>query len=325
MIEIIFLLLGFGALVLGADKLVEGASAIGQKMGISQLIIGLTIVAFGTSAPELVINMVAGLTDNGGIAIGNVFGSSTSNILLILGVAALIYPLRIQDNTVSKEIPFSILAVSIAGILVNERFFDVVSSGSLFLSRSDGLVLLGLFLVFLYYMLLSARSGEKNVEEEAQTLDLPWWQAILYVVGGLAGLVLGGQWVVDGSVFIASALGASQAVIGVTVVALGSSLPELVTSAAAALKKNADIAIGNIVGSNIFNITWVLGISAVIAPVKYDTASNFDFFVMLGASLALFAVIFTGKKQIFQRWQGALCVAAYVTYIIASVVREIGI
>jgi len=325
MIQVLLLILGFALLVVSADKLVDGASAMGSKLGVSQLIIGLTVVAFGTSAPELVINVIAGSAESSGIAIGNIFGSSTSNILLILGVSSLIYPLYVHDNAVSKEIPFSLLAIGIVGLLVNERFLDTVSGGSLFLSRSDGMVLLGIFLIFVYYMFFSAKNGTTTtVEAQPDTPEMGWIRASVYVVGGLIGLILGGQWVVNGAVFIASFLGVSKALIGVTIVAIGTSLPELVTSAAAALKHNTDIAIGNVVGSNIFNITWILGVSATISPLAYDPSSNVDLFVTIGASIALFLAIFIGKKQILGKWEGGVFVTAYILYIAVSVIRELG-
>ncbi|MFB6225094.1 MAG: sodium:calcium antiporter [Candidatus Paceibacteria bacterium] len=174
-------------------------------------------------------------------------------------------------------------------------------------------------------MFFSAKNGTTTTAEtQPDTPDMSWGWASIYVIGGLVGLILGGQWVVNGAVFIASSLGVSKALIGVTIVAIGTSLPELVTSAAAALKRNTDIAIGNVVGSNIFNTTWILGLSAVITPLRYDPSSNGDLFVTIGASIALFLGIFVGKKQILGKWQGGVFVAAYVAYIAISVIREIG-
>ncbi|PSO44697.1 MAG: sodium:proton exchanger [Parcubacteria group bacterium SW_4_49_11] len=325
MIETILLLVGFVFLVYGADALVSGASAVGRKLGISQLVIGLTIVALGTSMPELVINVFASLTDQSGIAIGNVLGSSTSNILLILGTSALISPFVVHQKTVSKEIPFSLLSILVVGLLVNERFLDAVSSGATFLSRSDGLVLLLIFIIFLVYMAYSAKGGDdssvETPDEEVEHMSL--LKASFLIGIGLLGLFFGGKWVVDGASFIAAWIGVSEALIGVTIVAIGTSLPELVTSVTAALKQNTDIAIGNVVGSNIFNNLWILGVSASIKPLPFAVSSNFDLFVTIGATLLLFIAIFVGKKRVIETWEGVVFLLAYVGYLAISVILEV--
>ncbi|HOX97070.1 MAG TPA: calcium/sodium antiporter, partial [bacterium] len=264
--------LGFPALLKGADLLVDGSVSIAKKFNISNIVIGLTIVAFGTSMPELVVNIMAGLNGNNEIAIGNVLGSNIANIFLILGVAALIYPLSTKQNTVWKEIPFSLLAILVLGTLVNDQFID---GGPIsILSRIDGFILLAFFIIFFYYI-IGISKGDKSAAE-ADLKEMATWKSFLYIALGLVGLMFGGKWVVDGAVAIATALNISQSLIGLTIVAVGTSLPELATSAVAAYKKQTDIAIGNVVGSNIFNIFWILGLGSIINPIIFTPKSNID-------------------------------------------------
>ena len=315
----LFLALGFVLLIKGADFLVDGASSIAKRFGISALVIGLTIVAFGTSAPELVVNIFASLQGNTDIAIGNILGSNIANILLILGVSATIFPLAVKRGTTWKEIPLSLLAVVVLALLVNDQFIDgSLPSG---LTRIDGFVLLSFFIVFLYYTFGISKAFED--ENQTDTREKSLLVSIFMILGGLFGLTLGGKWIVDSAVTIASSLGVSQAVIGLTVVAVGTSLPELATSAVAAYRKNADIAVGNIVGSNIFNIFWILGISAIISPLPFSPVMMRDVIVLIGVTLLLFAFMFIGKKHILKRWQGVFFVLAYVAYIVVIVGQEI--
>lgn len=309
---------GFVLLIKGADLLVTGASSLAKRIGVSSLTIGLTIVAFGTSMPELVVNLLASAQGNTDIAIGNVVGSNIANILLILGVSAMIYPLAVQRGTVWKEIPFALLAVVMLIVMANDVLLD--GSTTSVLSRIDGLVLIGFFVIFLYYVFGLAKNGKENAEEESVEL-FSVGRSILMIGAGLVGLVLGGKWIVDGAVAFASSLGVSEALIGLTVVAVGTSLPELATSAVAAYRRNVDIAIGNVIGSNIFNIFWILGLSAIIKPLPFAPSLNADLLMVVLATSLLFLALFVGKRQILERWQGGVFVAMYVAYTIFLIFR----
>jgi len=308
----ILLLAGFVLLIKGADFLVEGAVAIARRLEISDLIIGLTVVAFGTSTPELFVNLVAGIRGNTALAVGNVLGSNIANILLILGFAAVVYPLSVTRGTVRREIPFSLLAVIVLGLLANDRWIDLASSS--LLTRSDGLVLLCFFVIFLYSAFFQAAAIQGMEEQIPAQLHGPLRAAVM-VIGGLAALTLGGRWIVDGAVTIASRIGLSEEVVGLTIVAVGTSLPELATSAVAAAKKNADIAIGNVVGSNIFNIFLVLGVSATVRPIPFTPQSNIDLATVIFASLLLFLFMFSGRRRKVDRWEGAVALIFYIAYI----------
>ncbi|MBM3206148.1 MAG: calcium/sodium antiporter [Candidatus Staskawiczbacteria bacterium] len=319
MIEYIFLIIGFVLLIKGADFLVEGASSIAKRMGISALVIGLTIVAFGTSAPELIVNIFASINGNTDIAIGNILGSNIANILLILGISAIIYPLTVTRGTVWKEVPFSLLAIAVVAFMANDAFFDGLPFSSL--TRSDGLVLVSFFAIFLYYTYgiskVEGASGDVQVKAMSKVKSIVW------IILGLVGLTIGGKWIVDAAVFIASSLGVSQALIGLTVVAIGTSLPELATSAVAAFKKNPDIAVGNIVGSNIFNIFWILGVSSIISSLPFSLSLTRDVLMTVLATLLLFAFMFVGKKHMLERWQGFVFILLYIIYIVWIVFVEV--
>lgn len=306
--SIILLIIGFVILIKGADLLVDGASSIAKKFKISDIVIGLTIVAFGTSAPELIVNLFASFQGNTDIAIGNIVGSNIANIFLILGVAGLIYPLTVKKDTTWKEIPLSLLAALVLGFMANDALLD--GRDYSMLSRIDGLILLCFFAIFLYYTGGIAKGEE--VDEEVP--KYPFYKSVLFVVLGLIGLTAGGRLVVTQAVSIATWFGISEAVIGLTVVAVGTSLPELVTAAVAAYKKKPDIAIGNVVGSNIFNIFWILGISAVIRPLPFNPVANMDIIMTLLASFLLFVWMFIGERHKLQRWQAAFFLVIYVGY-----------
>lgn len=315
--SILLLLLGFVLLIKGADFLVEGASSIARKWGISPLVIGLTIVAFGTSAPELIVSVLSSLKGSTEIAVGNVLGSNIANVLLILGVAAFICPLKVTKGTVWKEIPLSVLALAVLGVMGNDLWVDGASSSVI--SRSDGLILLAFFLIFLYYTFgISKVQGE---EPQEPTEKQSFLKSALMVLLGLTGLGLGGTWVVSGATEIATFLGLSERVVGLTIVAVGTSLPELFTSAVAAHKKQTDIAIGNVVGSNIFNVFFVLGVSATITPLPFSTGLNIDALVAFGASALLFTFMFLGKKHHLVRREGFLFILLYVLYVSYLVLR----
>lgn len=309
--------LGFALLIKGADLLVEGSSSLARRLGISSLVIGLTVVAFGTSAPELFVNLFAAFDGTTDIAIGNIIGSNTVNILFILGLSAVIRPLAVTSGTVWKEIPMSLLAAALVLLMANDRVIDGGTADAL--TRIDGFVLEAFFVIFLYYTfgIAKAEDGAEEVAQKPRSLPA----SIGMVALGLVGLVVGGQWIVGGATAIALALGLSEALIGLTIVAIGTSLPELATSAVAAYKGNADIAIGNVVGSNIFNIFFILGLSAIIRPLPFAPALNFDLWACVGASALLFVWMFLGKRHVLERWQGVACIALYVLYVAAIVVR----
>lgn len=323
---LVYLLFGIGFILLikGADALVSGASSIAKRFNISSIVIGLTIVAFGTSAPEFIVNLFASASGNTDIAVGNVLGSNIANILLVLGITAMVYPIAAKNNTVMKEIPFSLLAALIVGVAANDMFFD--GSAVSILTRSDGLIFLGFFIIFLYYSFGIAFNREKDDGGDIKVYGTG--RSLLYIALGLIGLALGGKWIVDGAVEIASVLGVSQTVIAISVIAVGTSLPELATSVVAAIKRQTDIAIGNIVGSNIFNIFWVLGVSAVVRPLPFDPATNVDVSVTILASLVLFALMFTGRRGkkknrpfLITRKEGILMTTLYVLYIVFLIMR----
>lgn len=303
--------IGFVLLIKGADWLVEGSSALAQKLGISALVIGLTIVSFGTSAPELIVNIFASMQGSNDIAIGNILGSNIANILLILGVAATIYPLTVKKGTVWKEIPFGLLAVLMLAVMVSDKYIDYGNID--ILSRSEGAVLLGFFIIFLFYAFgVSKVEGTDGEDLQSSNFSIPTSSLMVFV--GMISLFLGGKWIVDGAVSIAEGLGVSQALIGLTVVAIGTSLPELATTAMAAYKKNADIAVGNVVGSNIFNILFALGISSSIKPIEFSSSLMFDLVVTVAVTVLLFIFMFLGKKHVLQRWQGVVMILGYVLY-----------
>lgn len=316
----ILFVIGFFILIKWADLLVSGASSVALKFKIPAIVVGLTIVAFGTSTPELAVNMFSALQWKTDLAIGNIIGSNIANILLILWVSAIIYPLAAKSATVWKEIPYALMWVLIILFMANDVLLDAAVSNMM--SRSDGIVLLGYFFIFLVYTFGIA----KNSPAEIDTWDLkvlPVWQSIAFIVIGLVGLTLGGKWIVDGAVLLAKSIGMSEAVIGLTVVAIGTSLPELATSVVAALKKQTDIAIGNVVWSNIFNIFWILWLTATIQPLPFQAASNIDLLMNIFATGLLFAVMFLGKKFVIQRWQGIIMVGIYFSYVAFLVIQNL--
>ena len=311
MLDTVFLVGGLALILLGANGLTDGAAAVAKRFQISDLVIGLTIVAFGTSAPELVISAMAAMGGSAEMAIGNVVGSNVFNVLMIIGVTALVMPIKVGESTLSKEIPLVILASFVLAFMANDIMLDGNTSNVI--SRIDGLVLLGFFLIFLRYTFAIARNG--NSEEEGEKIkEMPIWKSILFIIGGLAGLVFGGQWFVDGASGIASSLGVSESIIGLTIVALGTSLPELATSVTAALKKNSGIAIGNVIGSNLFNVFFVLGCSATISPLPMGGINNVDMAVLIGSAILFWLVGWFFKKRTITRIEGALLVVCYIAY-----------
>ena len=308
----VLMIIGFALLIKGADVFVDGAASVARRFRISDLAIGLTVVAFGTSAPELFVNLIAAIRDNTDIAIGNVLGSNIANTLLILGIAAVIRPLSVSRGTVWREIPFSLLAAIVFGLMANDRLIDQRDFSDI--SRSDGLVLLCFFMIFLYYAFTAANGIEGPVQHvPAKTYGLPG--ASIRLAAGLVGLSLGGRWIVAGAVAAADHFGMSQSVVGLTVVAVGTSLPELATSAAAAYKGKVEMAVGNVVGSNIFNIFFVLGATATITPLPFKTESNLDVGMTVFTGLLLFGFMFSGRRGRVDRWEGAVALLLYAAYI----------
>ncbi len=300
LIELVLLVIGFVMLIKGADIFVEGAAGIAAKFGIPQLVIGLTIVAMGTSAPEAAVSIAAAFKGTADITIGNVVGSNIMNILVILGVTALIVAVAVQQSTVRYEIPFVILVTIV--LLVMGALDGKIG-------RLDGVILWALFIVYLIYLFLMAKHGRE--EEEAQ-MDAPVWKLILFVIIGAALIVIGADVSVDAASEIARVIGLSERFIGLTIVALGTSLPELCTSVVAARKGNADLAIGNIVGSNIFNILFVVGTTSLIIPVPFNPAFVVDTAVAIGAAVLLWICVLRKKK--LTRPGGVLMLAAYAGY-----------
>ena len=311
MLDILFLVGGLALILLGANGLTDGAAAVAKRFNISDLVIGLTIVAFGTSAPELVISTMAAMGGSAEMAIGNVVGSNIFNVLMIIGVTAMVMPIQVGQGTLSKEIPLVVLASFALTFMANDIWLD--GGASNVISRIDGLVLLGFFLIFLRYTFAIARNGGEEAEGE-KIKEMPIWKSTLFILGGLAGLIYGGQLFVDGASGIASSLGVSESIIGLTIVAGGTSLPELATSVTAALKKNSGIAVGNVIGSNLFNIFFVLGCSATISPLPMGGINNVDMAVLIGSAILFWIVGWFFKKRTITRVEGALLVVCYVAY-----------
>ncbi len=313
-ISILLLIVG-GALVLfGADRLADGATALARRFGVTEMVIGLTVVAFGTSLPEFVTSFMSTLKGSSDISIGNIVGSNIFNTLVIVGASALVYPIVIRKSTVTKDIPFSVLASIMLIVVV----FDVALDGAAMniLARTDGLLMLGFFSVFMAYTFFMARNTEElstSNESDVPVKQMPYWKIFLFIILGLAGLVLGGNLFVESACDIALSLGISETVVGLTIVAAGTSLPELATSVVAARKGSSAIAIGNVVGSNIFNIFFVMGMCATIAPMKVGNISYIDLALMLVSMLMLWGFSFSKRK--IERWEGALLVIVYLIYL----------
>ena len=315
LMDILFLVGGLLLILLGANGLTDGAASVAKRFHIPSIVIGLTIVAFGTSAPELTVSISSALKGSADIAIGNVVGSNTFNTLMIVGCTALFAPIAITRNTLKREIPLCILSSFVLLICANDVFLD--GGGENILSITDGLLLLCFFAIFLSYTFAIAKrdgSMKEPLQEEDEIRLLPAWKSTLYILGGLAGLIIGGNFFVDGASGIARGLGVSESIIGLTLVAGGTSLPELATSIVAALKKNPEIAIGNVIGSNLFNIFFVLGCSASITPLRLTGITNFDLWVLVGASLLLWLFgVFFGKR-IITRVEGSILILCYIAY-----------
>lgn len=320
MLEYILFVVGIFLLIKGADYLVDGSSSLAKKFKIPTLVIGLTIVAFGTSMPELIVNILASLKGNGDIAFGNIVGSNIANILLILGITATIKLLKVQHSTTWKEIPFSLLAAIVLLVFASTMFLDKLALSSIL--RFEGIILLLFFAIFLYYVIELARRNKSQMKDDKLEIKkLSSLKIFLYILGGLVALYFGGKLVVEGAVALARLFGMSEYFISLTIVAVGTSLPELVTSIIAALKGDSDMAIGNVVGSNIFNIFWILGVSALIAPITIPTFAIIDLLVLLGTTFLLFLFMFIGRKHELERWQGIVFILMYIAYIVHLIMR----
>lgn len=315
-ISLLLLVVGFAALIFGANWLVEGASFLARKNRISDLAIGLTIVAFGTSAPELIVNSVAAYNGHFDIVLGNIIGSNNFNLFIILGIAGLVYPITVQSSTAWREIPISLLITLLFLVLVNDFF----TSSTSIISRFDGVILFACFLSFLYYVSKKMKVEDSEEISHENKANYKIWGLMIF---GLAGLVIGGKLVVDNGVAIATELGVSQKIIGLTIIATGTSLPELVTSIVAAIKRKSDIAIGNVIGSNIFNILLILPMSVFINPIKFNINFNTDIFILIGGTIFLLIAMITGKKRKVDRWQALLLLSFYLVFTGSLVLNEL--
>lgn len=316
--EYVLLLIGFLILVKGADFFVEGSSEIATVLRIPPLLIGLTIVAFGTSAPEAAVSISAALKGTGDIAVGNVVGSNLFNVIFILGITAMIQPLVVERQTVIKEIPFALLGSVVLLVLIADRY--LIQSSAL-LSRGDGVILLTYFTIFLYYIFEVAKNSREQFElDDLDPAPVNVLKYVMYTIGGLAAIIFGGDLVVKNAIVIAMALGMSETLVGLTIVAVGTSLPELITSVTAALKNKSEIAVGNIIGSNIFNIFFVLGASSIIHPIVVDSAILVDALFMIASTIILF--IFSHTHSKITRGEGAAFMLMYAGYMAYILIRN---
>ena len=312
------LVIGFVLLIKGADFFVEGSSSVAKKFNVPSLIIGMTIVAMGTSLPELAVSVTAAITGNNTLAVSNVSGSNIFNLMVVCGACALFAPLTIEKNTLMKEFPFSIVC---AGLLVVLGFIGMK------LGRGDGIIFLVIFVAYLFWMIYSAKKarseGDKFETEEEEMAEeikiLPMWKCLLYIVGGMIAIKFGGDFVVNGASSIAAGFGLSQTLIGLTIVALGTSLPELVTSIVAARKNEVDMALGNVIGSNIFNILLILGVAAAISPVTFIMENIIDIIILIIMSTVVWIFAWTSKK--INRKEGIIMLLVYVVYMVYICIR----
>ncbi|GIQ68139.1 sodium:calcium antiporter [Xylanibacillus composti] len=316
--EYVWLLAGFALLIFGANYFVEGSAKIAAMLRVPPLLIGLTIVAFGTSSPEATVSIIASINGSAGVSLGNVIGSNVFNTTLVIGVTAIILAIQVQGETIRKEIPFTLLSTTILLVLISDIVLQQDEQNML--TRADGLILLLVFTVFMYYIFEAAKnSREEGFVQHQPAAGESWAKHILFSLGGLGGIILGGHLVVQNSTDIALAWGMSETLIGLTIVAIGTSLPELVTSVAAALKKQNEIAVGNIVGSNIMNILFVLGVSAVINPMAVESTIGIDVLFLIVLTALLLVVSRTQYK--IGRIEGALLVVLYIGNMVYLVIR----
>ena len=316
LLPLFLLIVGFAALILGANWLVNGATSIGVKAKLSPLIIGLTIVAFGTSLPEMIVNVFSCIKGSPGLAIGNIIGSNTMNILLILGVSSMIYPIDVSRISIRRDIPVGFIATLAITLMANDFFRS--TSGTI--NWIEGLVLLGMGAGYLYLTFKKNSENLDNLEssENSEQQELPWGKTILELVIGIIGLYIGGELVSNNAQKLALSWGMSESTVGLTVVATATSLPELITSIVAALKKNSAIAIGNVLGSNILNIFMVLGVSSLIIPLPFDAKMNQQLLILFAANAIMLTTVFTGKGRKISRFEGAILTLGYVAFMLFS-------
>ncbi|MBM7604908.1 cation:H+ antiporter [Metabacillus crassostreae] len=316
----ILLLVGLALLIKGADYFVEGASSIARSLNVSPLLIGLTIVAFGTSSPEATVSIIAALEENAGVALGNVVGSNIFNITLVVGITALLNPLKVESETIRKEIPYTLLASTVLFVLISDISLQALDAN--FITRSDGFILLLFFAIFLYYIFEVARHSRDKVKEESA--DTPKSSSkvknTVFTIGGLAAIIFGGDIVVDNATTIAFSFGMSETLVGLTIVAIGTSLPELITSITAAIKKESEIALGNIVGSNIFNILFVLGAASVVSPLAVDSKIFIDVLLMIIITVVLLVFSRTGFR--IGKREGVFLIISYIVYMAYILMRN---
>lgn len=316
-LDIIYLVIGLALILLGANWLTDGSAAIAKRFGISDLVVGLTVVAFGTSAPELVISVMSALNGSAGLAIGNVVGSNIFNILVIIGITAMVKPIRVEKSVMNNELPLTLLSSVVLLAMGNAVVLNGASESVL--TRVDGILLLLFFAIFMRYTFAQAHAlpepeSDPAAQDVSQKPPMSTAKAIILVVAGLAGLVGGGNRFVAGASGIASGLGVSEAVIGLTIVAMGTSLPELAASIVAALKGKSDLAIGNVIGSCIFNAFFILGTAATISQLPFGTIGNVDLLTLCGASLLFLIFARVYRERTITRAEGALMTAGYVAY-----------
>ena len=323
MIDILLLIAGLALILVGANYLVDGASHVAKKLGMSDFIIGMTIVGIGTSTPEMVVSFASAIKGNADIAVGNVLGSNIFNTLMILGITALFTPIALTSNNVKKDIPFALLAAFVLCILGCATWLDGAAVNAI--TRVNGLMLLSLFVVFMAYTIYSGSSQAAMADDIAEQMELSGgkklpatWISVLMILGGLCGLVFGGDMFVNAASAIARSLGVSDAVIAVTIVAGGTSLPELASCVVAALKKNTDQALGNVIGSNVSNIFLILGGSATIQPLVMNGVRPLELVTLMLSSILMFMFAFTFKKKSIDRIEGALMVCIYIAFIVLT-------
>jgi cation:H+ antiporter len=315
----VMLLIGFALLIKGADFFVEGSSKIARLLKVPPILVGLTIVAFGTSSPEATVSIIAAMEGSSEVSLGNVIGSNIFNITLTVGITAMIHPLRVETDTIRKEIPFTLLASIALWVLMSDMVLQ--GYGSNLITRSEGIILLLFFSIFLYYIFEVARNsrGDETIETGDIT-GITWGKNILFTIGGLAGIIFGGDMVVDNATDIALSIGMSETLVGLTIVAVGTSLPELITSITAAIKKETEIALGNIVGSNIFNVLLVVGASATISPLAVNGKIFVDIIFMIVLTAVL--LLFSRTKHKISKIEGAILALVYILYLIYIVIRN---
>ena len=326
--SIVWLVIGLVLILGGANFLTDGASAVAKRLGVSDLMIGLTVVALGTSTPELSISITSALQGNAALAVGNVIGSNIANILLIIGLTAMIRPIHVGRSIMTNEIPMVVLVALLVWVMGNSQWLD---GGVNMVTRVEGIMLLVFFLLFMRYTFASAKREEDAAPASAGNAadstapsapkPMPIWRSAIYIVGGLAALIFGGDKFVDGAVDIARMLGVSDMVIGLTIVAIGTSLPELATSVVAAVKGNGDLAVGNVIGSNIMNVVLILGATAVITPLPFAGVTQLDLGVLVGSSLLFWASGWLFGHRVIKRWEGALMLLCYAAYLVAVTMK----